>query len=57
VLRYTVFTVEEVPDNPLEPLRNRVFTLNYYTSDCTLSLYEPALENCGLVQVRKPEQP
>lgn len=50
VLRYQVFTQEELPNNPPEPLRTRVLELTYYTNDSTLRLYEPQLANSGLLQ-------
>jgi hypothetical protein len=50
VLRYQVYTMEEVPDNAAEPLRARVFELAFHTVDGTLRLFEPALANSGLQQ-------
>lgn len=52
VLRYRVYSVEVVVDNPTEPVRNRVYDLSYFTTDCTMSVFERSQENSGLQQVR-----
>jgi len=57
VLRYQVYTMEEVPDNAAEPLRARVFELAFHTVDGTLRLFEPALANSGLQQASGASRP
>lgn len=50
VLRYQVYTQEEVPNNPPEPIRTRVLELSFFPCDGTLRLFEPQLANSGLLQ-------
>lgn len=50
VLKFLCFVEETVENSPLETLRARVLQLHWFPSDSTMRMFEPHLDNSGLVQ-------